>query len=743
MSKETDHLKMVQGKPGQPISLPPLIGQLRDNALLVLGNCLDELFASCDDLFFDLSSRAASNNEQNLYFESMRELRVKKHGVINSFRQHVERDFARLASAAELGGTGSKSRNSDTDSLSLVHNDDLEQEVAINSMTNKARANCQEALYHLTCRIDYLIPAGNVDADHNPLDPQQLCRSFAQACELFEINIKARIIIFKQFERHVVSKFANIYSAANNLLIDAGVLPKISHSVNKQADGRTTDAADSAANHNESASEQWEIPAGRAFHFNEISQLLSALRQLGAISQLPRYSQYSSNPGPAMESQELLELLNQIQPKVAEAPAGKRYDLRQLIDKLLSQRNPQLPQALEQPDEDLINLVAMFFDFVLDDQAVPMAIQALIARLQIPILKVALKDHSFFSKGNHPARKLVNFIAASSIGWDANDPEKDEYHKKITQIVQLINKQYTTNEHVFAEQLAELQQFVDNQQRKSSLVEKRTAQAIEGKAKTDLAKRISQKVLFDKLEKAQLPPVISEFLVHQWLQLLIIVHLKEGEESAEWLENVQLVDDLIWASQQHLDTKSIERLGKLKPGLLQSVSMGLAKVCNTDEEAEGLVHAIDQCLNDIQLGRDNIPLLHLSADQAIALGHTPGSGSKSWQEMTAMERQQARYQALTYDFIKKAENIPLNSWLRYEDANTGKVLRCKLAARIEATDSYVFVNRLGFKVLEKARKEFAYDMQQNRAAVIEEGLLFDRAMSRIIDNLRQMGSARA
>src|SRR6185369_5230625 len=115
-------------------------------------------------------------------------------------------------------------------------NDTLEQEVAIAGMIAKARTNCQEAIYHLTTRLDYLIPRLTIDQDNNPLDPEQICRSFAAACELLDINIKAKIIIFKQFDRLVVSKLIKVYSAANELLINSGVLPKISRTVQKQTD---------------------------------------------------------------------------------------------------------------------------------------------------------------------------------------------------------------------------------------------------------------------------------------------------------------------------------------------------------------------------------------------------------------------------------------------------------------------------------------------------------------------------
>ncbi len=107
--------------------------------------------------------------------------------------------------------------------------------------------------------------------------------------------------------------------------------------------------------------------------------------------------------------------------------------------------------------------------------------------------------------------------------------------------------------------------------------------------------------------------------------------------------------------------------------------------------------------------------------------------------MTGIERQQARYKALTYEFIRKAEQLPINTWVSYASGEEGKKIRCKLSSTITASDSFVFVNRFGFKVLEKQRKEFAYDMQEGRAIPLEGGQLFDRAMTNIISNLREMG----
>jgi hypothetical protein len=171
--------------------------------------------------------------------------------------------------------------------------------------------------------------------------------------------------------------------------------------------------------------------------------------------------------------------------------------------------------------------------------------------------------------------------------------------------------------------------------------------------------------------------------------------------------------------------------------LLQRIANGLTKISATAEASQSAISAIGEVLDQLQT-QAPVEFRPISAEQAVTLGHTPGSGSKSWQEMTALERQQARYKALTYEFIKKADALTVGSWLSYEDSKRGKILRCKLATKIEISDTFVFVNRFGFKVMEKTRKDFAYDLQQRRAIPLENGVLFDRAMENIVTNLRQL-----
>jgi hypothetical protein len=380
----------------------------------------------------------------------------------------------------------------------------------------------------------------------------------------------------------------------------------------------------------------------------------------------------------------------------------------------------------------------MFFDFVLDDSNLPAAFQALISRLQIPILKVALKDKGFFSKHAHPARKLVNTIASAGVGWDTDSPEKDKLYQLLTKTIQDILDNYTDNEHVFADKLAELEAFLESAEHRRNLIETRTSQAAQGQAITSLAKTTCQQLLLEHMKKAQLPVVVSEFLINHWQQYMVMSYIKHGHESPQWQGATQLVQDLIWASRKHSDEKSIARLAKIKQNLLDRISEGLSTVLNSASDCRTIADSIGSTLMALHSDSGNVESKPLLPAQAQALGHTPGSGTKSWKEMTALERQQAQYQALSYESIKQAESLPVNTWLSYEVAGEAKTVRCKLATKIDVNDSYVFVNRFGFKIIEKTRKDFAYDLQKGKAKPLTSTPLFERAFDTITGNLRKL-----
>ena len=68
---------------------------------------------------------------------------------------------------------------------------------------------------------------------------------------------------------------------------------------------------------------------------------------------------------------------------------------------------------LAQADDDVVNFVGMLFDYILNDRNLAIPMKALIGRLQLPIVRLAIIDRSFFGKSGHPARQLLNELSSA------------------------------------------------------------------------------------------------------------------------------------------------------------------------------------------------------------------------------------------------------------------------------------------------------------------------------------------
>ncbi|MFL0804375.1 MAG: DUF1631 domain-containing protein [Agarilytica sp.] len=749
----TSHLELVKGSNDKKkVNSPGVLKHIEDESLSASRQLMEHMFSATDDLFYELSKRASSNNEQNLYFESMREIRVKKEGLIGAFMQKLSASFEDLVIPGPSAPKPVRPDPNEEVNLSIVEGDDLEIELALKNMSNRARESYKNEIYELSIRLDHLLLQVTVDENNNPLDPQQIAKAFVLSClDQLKISIKTRLILFKLFEKHVLKQLGHIYSDANQLLIETGILPKVPKSLRKNASTETPEA-ETAPSTNDMPTPETEIPSGPSspaprFPHQErtislspemLASLMTAIRgtQQGQ-GKVPYYS-YSNNPGPALTTTDLASVLTSKQPVVDHkiARSEPKVVLRDLVNELLAKNNPATPNSLEQTDEDTINLVAMFFDKILEDPDLPLIVQSLICRLQIPILKVALKDKTFLSNNDHAARQLINTITRAGIQFDNSKPlERDPLYRAIVDGIQTINRQYTLDDTVFSQVETELEGLMQKETRKSTIVENRTTQTEMGKAKIRNAKTFAQATLFDKLKDEKLPSTISEFLTNTWLQVLVITYIKDGKEGALWVENEQLVSDLVWLCKSHSDERSKARAQRLKPEILNRIEKGLELAIDNASTRASRIEQIEVTIDQLVVTSESptVTFRALDDEQKENLGRAEGA-EKSWDEMTALERQQSKYEELSSKYYVEAKEIVEGAWVEYQEEN-GKVNRCKLSKKIDA-DTYLFVNRFGFKTLERSRRQFAYDMQFKKAKILDSTPIFDRVLDGIISHFQ-------
>ncbi|VXB05424.1 Thymidine phosphorylase [Pseudomonas sp. 8BK] len=763
------HLSKVvpEQSPTSPVGrLPVALTNVRDKAAQQLKTALQALFDNADDTLFEMADRATSNAEQNAFFEAMRDLRLKRKNIERGFLQKVFEAFATL-NQYEIGKPAPLDAVS-FDTLSLVQNDALEESVALDSMVAKVVSRDGAALSHLTTRFNAMV-SKKLDDKSNPIGPTSLCEFFLDACSSLGVEIRVKLIILKLFEKYVLSDLDQLYADANQALIAAGVLPELKSAPARRNPSR---ASASVAGARQDASPELSAEfadEGVQEVFGALQELLSQAR--GTV--IPR----RNRPADAMpiSSNDLMRLLSHMQQR-APAQVSDDFDLREQLEGLLTRASAKAGKArvVGEVDEDVINLVSMLFEFILDDRTLPDSLKALIGRLQIPMLKVAVIDKTFFSRGSHPARRLLNEIASAALGWgEQDDAQRDSLYQKIEQVVQRLLNDFVDDPVIFSELLAEFLAFTGDERRRSELLEQRTRDAEEGSAKAALARREVEQALNERLLGKTLPEVVVRLLQEAWSKVLMLTCLKHGVESAEWQAALATMDDLVWSVELHEEPEARMRLLEMVPGLLKALREGMASAAfdpfstgeffsqlealhvqafqrfkrslpeeNPQDDAPALVEIDEAQRAALAEAGIELPLLELPAAEAVEepamvevveeiILLAPGELRAAEPEASLPDDDES---------LLQVDNLRVGSWVEFQEDEEHK-LRCKLAAVIKPTGKYIFVNRTGMKVLEKTRMGLAVEFRRGAIRLLDDALLFDRALESVIGNLRKLKGA--
>lgn len=719
-----------QASPSPLALLPVILLQVRDKAAQQLRHGLQELFDNADDALFEMADRARNNVDQNILFEAMRDLRLKRKSMVRGFIEQFFEAFAGLTQYDQAQAPLPQALTYDP----LVHNpdDELERTVALDAMVTKVLSRDGFTLGQLTARLSALL-GKPLENPHNPMGPAMLCEYFLQAGRNLGVEIKVKLIILKLFDKYVLSEADQLYTGANQLLIATGVLPQLKPAPARRASDRT--AVGPGAGQTEPGT-----PGSSAAQIDKSVQDVFA-----ALQELLFYVRGSVAPtleacaqAQPISTRDLLRMLSHLQQYVPGPDVQDDFDLRNQLEQLLTRGSVKSGKSrvVGVADEDVINLMAMLFEFILDDRNLPDSLKALIGRLQIPMLKVAVLDKSFFSRCSHPARRLLNEIAAAALGWgECDDHQRDSLYLRIDQVVQRLLSDFGDDPAIFSELLADFLAFTGNERRRSELLEQRTRDAEEGRAKTQQARQCVEQALNQRMLGKVLPQVVIGFLQEAWSKVLLLACLKHGEQSAEWQAGLQTMDELIWSVQRHENAEAGLQLLNLVPGLLKALREGLSGAAfdpfATGEFFSQLEKLHVQVFEPLEQGPasahdESVPAL-IEVRQEIVLK----TADKRPIEVAVV------HLAEDDAGLVQVGQLRPGSWVEFQE-DPENTLRCKLAAIIQSTGNYVFVNRTGMKVLERTRIALALEFRRGAVRKLDDTLLFDRALKSVLGDLRRL-----
>lgn len=524
--------------------------------------------------------------------------------------------------------------------LSLMADGDLEESVRLSDMAGRLRHGADEELAALDQRMAALLSMPCPRPEDNPLGPEAICDALRASLGLLQGDRTLRLLLIAAFHRVLSETLLPLYQDLNALLRQHGVLPAIRY-------GETRKPVSSSAPAMKRRGTDGSTAAGDGSLAALLRQVVMAMdvrpaqppAEGGAPAPAPAPSAdhdslpadqtsqpatvpAATAPAPShTPSPDLLQLLDCIErgdfstteEDVIEAlrcawdsPPAKLSQAAGLqagqpapgdqaqsgpVNALRKLRETGLAARMDPMDTLTLDMVALLFEQLFGDARITPPMKALIGRLQIPMLKVALLDRTFFSNRDHPARRALDLVGEISRGLDRSHQAFSGLSRRIEAVVDRAAREFTGNMGVFERTAAELHSLWRNAQ----VAARRQAQRVQELERLDTARQHARDTLRARVAGHSVPRTVLHFLATEWLKLMVITYATSGADSRAWQSVLETLDNLLWTLTPKESLRERRRLVSLLPPLLKALHKGMAAIGTTEPVKERFVAALTRC----------------------------------------------------------------------------------------------------------------------------------------------------
>lgn len=717
------HLHLVKSTTSSDKSgaMSPPMRMLRDRAERHFVARLKVVLDQVDDTFFDLADSADNHRQQTHYFDAMRLIRVERKAIERSFVGAVSKAFDRLIDP-DLEEVKPITAKSGSNGFELVADDELEEIIALDTMVSKSEELCQQQLQQICRRLDTMA-AYKVTSKTNPLGPDVVCDAFFKSVEGLDIGIRSKLVLMKLFDRHVVSTLAELLRQSNQLLEELGISPV--------SEARKPTPPKRPANQRPVGEgvfrEEYGYESGNSPGFGEseaqksnygrlVAQLNSVLARQKGLS-MP--AEGGEGRGRAYNLDDVLEAVTSIQlESIVQADGDQEPSLVEAITQQLYASRGEA--SLSPRDQGVIHLVDSMFKRVRSHHGLASSIEPEMRGLEMAIMKVALKDPTFFDKERHPARRLINEVAQASIGFDPQERlEKDPLYQKIHDVLQQLQNA-AGDDTTLTRLLTDFIAFVDKERRRSASKERRLLEEEAARARLNFSHLAVKRELESRLLGLELPKITLTFVEQAWGNVLFLSHLRDGPGSDSWRASLHILDEVIDLSVLGHEAFSLRQAMQL----LESVRNKLDEVALDPYQAEHLVRGMEQLLQAGVAGAIN----KLERQRVDSVSPSiPGEEDAEQDDVADQDVDEAH--------LHDIESIERGAWVQFQTPEQG-TRRARFAGLVGPGERLLFVNRTGDKVAEGSRQRMAVELKNQNLILLDNSPMFDRALAGIVKDIR-------
>ncbi|PPK50014.1 DUF1631 family protein [Marinobacter persicus] len=683
---------------------------LRQSARAII-QFIEPLMTNCFGRTYDAlqqaARKAASDQLANELMDASGLLQSRQRLIWQQMARHLESPLK-----PEKKGTPA--------SLSVVDKNEFEDWLAIRVMVTRADTLFRGDLLPLKLRLDALGIA-NRTGHHNPLGPALVCEAFHEGLAQLQFVREVEKVCLKTFEDTVLRQLGPLYEELNNILVRQGVLPDLdlSRYLSEQTQtaprpkkAEPVEAESKPASENVSAKPAGN-PTGRVMEAaavarsgNEFQGYLSAaqtafatVRNLLGSLQASRLAQGQAEVDPfpvnarPVSPRELQEQLQELQVNVPE-PAESPTSLRErVVEKI--RLNEDL--RLNEEQQDTLDVVDRFFKSVIESPRIGNFAQTRLRQLEVPVLKVVMRDPAFFEDQDSPVRGVMNRLAQLGVKGGRLNPV---VQRRVDELVQKIATEFEQDTGIFEQTVTELDSLIDRQNLVYRRNVERVTAAAEGAQKVSESKEAVIEAVDKRLAGKTVPRAVVSLLDGGWRDLLSLTWIRQGPDSQLWQDYLAVIDSLVAFGE---DPDS----GINLPELLRLIQDGLASISSNHMPSS---HIRDELKRFLVRKPDRPPeMVQMPAASEV------GQGQPSLDE---------REQRSLQRWINRARQLRTGDWLR-DQAKPDEPQYIRLVWVARNFGRFVFVNHQGMRVVELELSELA---RQMRKGIVVPDTQYDRPL---------------
>ena len=283
----------------------------------------------------------------------------------------------------------------------------------------------------------------------------------------------------------------------------------------------------------------------------------------------------------------------------------------QLLEEIKS-RNLAVKQVLKQAadtpaERATIEIVAMMFQSILTEERIPAVVRVWFARLQMPVLRVAVGEPDFFAVGDHPARRLIDRMGACVMGFNAVAGAAassgaaavgggDVVEREIKRVVQVVEAYPDTGRRVFATVLTEFEKFLahyfenENQASKKGVS---LAQQVEQRETLAIQYTIELRKM---LNEVPVQDGVREFLFQIWADVLAVTAVRSGAQDDTTKAMKRAAADLIWSASAKVSREERAEVIRRLPPLLKTLRDGMGHAGVPGDRQDAQIRTLNNAL---------------------------------------------------------------------------------------------------------------------------------------------------